>query len=473
MKKIIYIALIIFSPLFGACNFLEVEVPGKNDIEKFYSDPNALKSALIGLYSETSSYYNSHFIKYPEVAGNMLNLTPGTRDMLNQFNFTSLPTMEQETEAVGNIWKRVLATLGNANLLLQYSPKIKEQFPNSKQDIEIIEAQALFIRALCHFDLNRVYAQPYNFTDNGSHCGVPILTTLPFPGEDVLRSTSAETYQRIIEDLTKSIEIFQGYEPASAYYIGSTASEALLARVYLYMDNWDEAAKYASSVISKKSLTPRNEYVNMFRNNEAGKEAIFRVSTYKKSSGIRSFYNFESPSARPTDSLYSLFENNEDIRLSLLIEEKSQTKACLKYEIFNTIADDEKHHDPFILRLSEMYLIRAEALCQQNKLNEAAEDIKTLISRATGDDISQIILNYTDKASLSRLIEEERVKELCFEGHNFFDIVRRKQDLIREHSTNSTVKTLGYPNDKFVLPIPIVEIDANQNIQQNPGYDNN
>jgi hypothetical protein len=60
------------------------------------------------------------------------------------------------------------------------------------------------------------------------------------------------------------------------------------------------------------------------------------------------------------------------------------------------------------------------------------------------------------------------VKELCFEGHNFFDITRWKQDLVREKNTNSTVSHIAYPSDLFVLPIPQYELDANENMQPNP-----
>ena len=62
--------------------------------------------------------------------------------------------------------------------------------------------------------------------------------------------------------------------------------------------------------------------------------------------------------------------------------------------------------------------------------------------------------------------------ELCFEGHNFFDIIRWKQDLKREENTNSSVEKIVYPSDYFVLPIPQVELNANTNMQPNPTVNN-
>ena len=79
-----------------------------------------------------------------------------------------------------------------------------------------------------------------------------------------------------------------------------------------------------------------------------------------------------------------------------------------------------------------------------------------------------VVLDATADGDLLALVQRERVKELCFEGHNFFDITRWKQNLVREHNTNSTVRSLAYPNDLFVLPIPQYELDANENMKPNP-----
>ena len=97
--------------------------------------------------------------------------------MIDQFNFTS--DAEQEVGAVGYIWRKVLEALANVNNVIEYAPPLMEKFPNQKGTIEYVQAQALFLRALCHFDLFRVYAQPYNYTADASHLGVPILLVTP------------------------------------------------------------------------------------------------------------------------------------------------------------------------------------------------------------------------------------------------------------------------------------------------------
>lgn len=90
-------------------------------------------------------------------------------------------------------------------------------------------------------------------------------------------------------------------------------------------------------------------------------------------------------------------------------------------------------------------------------------------ARALGKQPSEINLVYSSVEDLLKLVEKERIKELCFEGHRLFDITRKKQNMVRESSTNSIVKIKTYPNDWFVLPIPMDEIEANPEIQLNPG----
>ena len=115
-------------------------------------------------------------------------------------------------------------------------------------------------------------------------------------------------------------------------------------------------------------------------------------------------------------------------------------------------------------------LIRAEANCYlPGGETTAANDIKALQARALGKQPSEINLVYSSVEDLLKLVEKERIKELCFEGHRLFDITRKKQNMVRESSTNSIVKIKTYPNDWFVLPIPMDEIEANPEIQLNPG----
>ena len=114
----------------------------------------------------------------------------------------------------------------------------------------------------------------------------------------------------------------------------------------------------------------------------------------------------------------------------------------------------------------------AEAACHLKDYTAASGYLKSILERAVDTDYAVNTLSQYSDAKLIQLIEKERVKELCFEGHNFFDIIRWKQDLKREENTNSSVEKIVYPSDYFVLPIPQVELNANTNMQPNPTVNN-
>ena len=119
-----------------------------------------------------------------------------------------------------------------------------------------------------------------------------------------------------------------------------------------------------------------------------------------------------------------------------------------------------------------MYLIHAEALClgPDKDLKTAADDIKALRARALGTDPSTIDIGYSSAVDLDRIIQEERAKELCYEGHRFFDLKRRHEDIVRPATTSSHLKTLKYPHYRYVLPIAHLEMQANESMVQNENY---
>ena len=93
------------------------------------------------------------------------------------------------------------------------------------------------------------------------------------------------------------------------------------------------------------------------------------------------------------------------------------------------------------------------------------------MERAVGTVKADAALTACTDAELLELILKERVKELCFEGHNFFDLTRRKQSIVREAASNATVKRINYPSKYFVLPIPRYELNANGRMQPNENND--
>lgn len=471
MKKIINL-IVSLSLLMAntSCSFLEVERIGKSDIQTYFSEVTALEPAMNGIYNLMFSFYDRYHILYSEICADALILSASSGGTWVDYqNFVA--TSNYETSAVGYIWKSGYEIINNANQVIHWAPVLKESYPHDVEMIDNVTASAYFVRALIHFDLCRVYGQNYTYTDNAGHLGVAIRDKIPSLSETIARSTVKQCYQQCLDDINMALQTYSNCA-YDAFRPTPLACKALLARIYLYMNDMTNAEKYASEVIAQKNLTPRNEYLEMFCDpQEVGEEAIYRLNGFDQTNSLNSMFDYLSPDARPASGLLAKFAD-DDIRKQLFSYSYSGTdypNVMLKYTCTEDVkSDEERYYNISVFRLSEMYLIRAEARCALGILDGAESDLKALIARATGRNASEIDLAWSTANELDSLINEERQKELCFEGHRFFDIARRHEDLIRDGSTTSTVSRLEYPNNRFVLQIPYVEIDANHDMQQNP-----
>ena len=325
---------------------------------------------------------------------------------------------------------------------------------------------------------------PYDYTADASHPGVVAIDYVPGFNSELPRNTVKECYDLILSDLKKAIECFGEETERTPTYISALACKALLARVYLYMKDYANAAAYAREVMDAVPLTARDKYVTMFRRaqDEPG-EGILRMNSYGAGSGMRSLCTpLSGQEAAPDPTFMASFPAG-DIRKELFtyVAEKEDgdeyagktyTAICkfLPYKSGVSTAENRRC-DPFVLRVSEMYLIHAEALCLgSGDTKTAAEDIKALRARALGKSPSEISLVYTGTDGLDRLIQEERARELCFEGHRFFDLKRRGEDIVRTATTSSTLTRLKYPDYRYVLPISQLEMQANDCMTQNENY---
>lgn len=447
----------------SACSdFLEVEVKGKVVIPSFLSSPEGLNSAMVGTYNKFITYRDAEFTKYGDVSGNMITLvsTGEGTDMLNQYNFTSDRTNELGAE--GNIWTKIYECMANANNIIKYAPSVMEDYPSQSAYCETLRGEAYFVRAICHFDLVQCYAQPYNYTADASHLGVPALTQTPGPDDNPARNTVAQVYDRIIEDLNLAKTCLTGKDEKNFHYVTLSAVHALASRVYLYKGDWKNAFDEAVITIASRKLPKGEEYIQSWNDLNAQGEAILRLSGKDRSSKLKDFY---TTVALPADTLLGLFDEN-DIRLRML--SSGGNAHCSKYDATDGV--EVKRNDPVILRLAEQYLNAAEAAFMLADYTNARKYISEILERAVDKTYADAVLGATSDDKLLTLIKTERHKELFGEGHNFFDHRRWNDDIIREWRTNSSLRVLKYPDDRFVLPISQYELNANTSIIPNPGY---
>ena len=472
---------------------LTVDVIGKNTIEGFMKEYDGYVTAGEGLHAEIRSFWPT-YVKYAEIAGDLLNITSNADDgdrllfnyQMEQYHVATYPR---------KFWTDGWSIVTQVTYILEYGQRNLETDWSAVQKVQVkkIMAQAHFARALAMFDLCCAYAQPYNYTAGHDHIGLPILDHIASFEEVLPRQSIDKNYEQILRDMETAMELFEEVaqeDPAAAqvdriydcYHIGYIACEAFLARLYLFMEEWDKAASYAASVMQKVPLSPRSEYIGMYRDSRAvpGQESIFRISYFAATSTLSNFFDpTKSPKFEPAPVMYTLYPAG-DIRKDLLVyvPEEGETgiiggatpNAVCKYLWKKSIKDENLQcHDPFVFRASEMYLIHAEAVLNgKGDVAAAGEDLKAIIARALGVNASTVTVPASASA-LAEAIKTERVKELCFEGHRLFDITRRKEDLVR--TNNSDVKRVTYPNYRFVLPIDQYEMQSNENMVQNEGYD--
>lgn len=481
-------------------NFLlTVPTIGKSTIESYLSDYDGYVTVGEGMHSELRQFYTT-FVTYGETAGDLLNIT-SSASQENDLAFNYGNTAALSFGYPKSIWDDAWSTIREANNLLYYGPIVRKTGLSLEQYsvVDKIMAQAYLARALVSFNLCSCFAQPYNYTEDHSHIGIPVVTGVPAYNETFPRETVSKVYAQILSDIKSSMETFdkvidenptseatgvQKYAIKDCYHLSYIAAESLMAKVCLYMEDWPNAEKYSKSVMDKVSLTQHDDYVKMFRKSQEnpGAESILRMNAYNTISSISQLYD-------PTKScqLYPVpgFENYydiDDVRKTLLTyvpedcesdEFKGKTyPAVCKFLYLKSIdAELKKVADVFVFRVSEMYLIHAEAVLNSRAdIETAKDDLASLIARAKGRDKSQVTLEVSSVKQAKDLVSRERIRELCFEGHRLFDITRRKEDLVRSKNSNSKIKKISYPDYRFILPIYQKEMEGNVKMTQNEGY---
>lgn len=477
MKKILYIGLLALG-LFSCSDFLDIDDATKISNDKIFSNLSGVEEALNGVYFEMggSSYYGDNMIMAPEVKGGNLKINDLTFANSNSMNF--LPafqfthTAEGDYDYFENFYKTIYKVISAANNVVE-----NIDYALDASDVEKAQAvaEAKGIRALAHFDLTRLYAQPYIYTPNAQHLGVPYMKKNIAYDEYTTRNLLFNNYEDIISDLLEAennLGTAIGIEGAnsSKAYFSKLAAQALLARVYLYKNDWDKAKEYATKVIEdgSVSLIDNTEVLSSYSNNTPSREDIFILDNSGTHIGAPLSKQIGIENDRttlyllPSNDIIDLYEDG-DIRKLLFAVQMGEVLTIKWVEL----PGDTDHNIP-VVRLAEMYLIRAEASLNLAVSDEvqARADLDVIRKRANPA-VESLQLS---GAALKEELFQERRRELAFEGHLFFDIVRMGRDLRRVDCNALQNVDVDYPSNLFVLPIPEDAIDYNKQMVQNPGY---
>ena len=329
--------------------------------------------------------------------------------------------------------------------------------------------EAYAIRALCYWYLVRYFAKPY--TDDPASLGVPIVLEYD-PQLKPARNTVTEVYNLIISDLNQAYTLMTLFTNSTQF--SKYAAKGLQAKVYLSMGDKANAKTAAVDVINNsgftvisaagdstywQGLTPRTDKV----------ETLFEVSSNSTANngfdGLANIYNQGGyGDILCADDLYALY-SAADVRKKLLTTGTRGGLPAVFVNIKYPGTFGGEISDTKILRLSDVYLIAAEASLPGDETG-AKTYANYITSRRGADPIA------STGAQLFEDIITERRKELAFEGDRYLDLQRLKRDIVRSSNYPSAARNITYSNFRRLFPMPQAELDANPNIrgQQNPGW---
>ncbi|SFD44934.1 RagB/SusD family nutrient uptake outer membrane protein [Flavobacterium phragmitis] len=486
MKYSKYLSLffLIFS-LQSCSDFLEQEPGTQTSIDELLQNKKGVLQALTGLYTELeANLRGERYAAYADLQGGNIKFTPtisgGNRGQISPpanleqvYSFDDLAL----TSNFRPFYDGSYDIINQANLILEYTPRLNDATDEEKNQIM---AEALTIRAYAHFLLSLVYSQDYKYTPDASHLGIvynteSIKAGIQYPS----RKTVAEVYTLIIKDLETAITDYSSASllPGAAYSLfNRNSTKALLARVYLQKGDWNNAYNVANDVITTSgvALSASADYVAQWAQADLPiSEILLEFSTPKDTEGAASssmsqVFGYTSATSYQkyvaSNDLINLYEKN-DLRKQLFLTQSLQTlvNGMLTGVNYNFTRKYQNNAGYVAFRLSEMYLIRAEAALETNRADLAMADINTIRARSN----ASLLTNTTN---LKENIFLERRKELCFEGFLFFDIARNHRDISRNDGCIANVCSLTYPSLKYVLPIPTYNTNLNPNLKQNESY---
>jgi tetratricopeptide (TPR) repeat protein len=408
------------------------------------------KPPVRGIYRGLSAdnYYGVNFQSVGYLSGDNVQWT-GSQSIVQDFINHNV---KADNATVSGIWAAIYNTINRSNNAIAKIPAVNDISLTVAEKNQLI-GEAYFIRALSYFDLARTWG------------GVQIVTQPTETATDkygIKRSSLADTYAQVLSDLNAAEPLLPLPTTANPVRANKETVWALKARYYLYQKDWANAEKYASQVIADvTNYSLLKPYSAWFANNAVGtKESVFELSysaTY--TNGHRG--QWQPPANGGTrqwapNAAFIALVNNPLIggnRNTLI----AQTSAGLWYG--NLYYRSPATDPAYVIRIAELYLIRAEARAQQNNLtgaNSAVADLNVIRDRA-----GLVATTATSQGDILLAIENERRIEFAFEPHRWFDLVR----------TGRAAAVLGITDpNKFLLPIPIDQLNADPSLTQNPGY---
>lgn len=475
-KKYIYLPALILCCLFstGCDSLLDTKSKHLLPVELVQTEAGC-ESMLLGVYDlmQNVTYYGRDVIAIPEVLADNTKLSP----VATRYKDIA----DNKVGAHLDIWTESYEMITLLNEVLMYLDQLPET-PKSKS----LKGEALTLRALCYTNLAITYGREPNYLVNDFDLSVPMIKDAFFYGGGELgeetypkRATVNAIWAFIEEDLTTAFPLLENNDNGlMPKRVGSLANKALQSRVYLFQEKWNECKEAATYVIDNGSVAVSDgNYTKVFSEN---RESIFYLyytaaealgssslhSTYgmSDSSLDEEGYDIAKGSGDGTltiaEDLIALYDQEKDTRFAAFQKAKINGTKVWWSRKFNSWQGEFGQDNIPVIRIAEVVLNRAEAYAELKQFDAARADVNALrVKRGIGE------TDASDNTLLTEVLRQRRL-ELAFEGFRFFDLKRRGLDISKPDGKAS----IPYTDFRVVSKITDVQMDANKNLVNNPGY---
>ena len=508
MKKILnyFFIMVAGAGLMTSC---DLDIAPENSLtgRQMTMSPTGTVDILNGCYavmkdypenSSSNNWYGRQFYQMSDFSSDDVVYGHATTDELNMiFKF------EERHPGLSNVasfWSQSYKIIYSTNVAIDVISKED----NPSDEVKSLHGEALFLKAYVMHSLVRFYAKPYKAETAANEPGIIIREN----GSDASpkgRASLKETYDYIVECLLEAEKLMDvDVERSQSRCFASVgAVRALLSRVYLYMGEWDKCIEYSGKVIndSNYEIAGPAEFKEYFKSTWTSPETIWCLkmlpqddkgsgsvaSMIMKADGCWGEEGYSDPLLEDMGRGTSL--ENDDIRWTFVCD--VNTKNGLDLIPCSKLSwQDGKPtlFSPPFLRITEMYLNRAEAYAHKGDKANALKDVNEVRKhRMTANAEAHLYTESDIKTDIVDLVLKETRVEFAFEAHRFFDLMRNGKDIVRDYWGYHTQyaagqSTAGKPaltapgvttknsDTRLVFPIPSLEINNNQICEQNPGY---
>lgn len=462
MKKINLTLLFVFTVLFMSCES-KLDVLPEDDIvnELAFSDRSLALGVVEGLYS--SAQQDDVLNGTLQLSGEWQADNVDFEGTFPTFNEIRLYTTLSTNVSIEAFWDDNYETIGSANFILDNVPLVEDQsFTQGERSQALAEAR--FMRALVYLNMSSFFGQPLQVGSGRSNLSVPLIISSE-PGLEIPRATLGEIQDFVEADLLAAIPSL----PTSTRVKASPdAARALLARLYLYQERFEEAAAIANQVINNPFYALAADFT--FFNERGSTEHVFTLAN-NADDGQDSGQGWSGlsnpvPNGRGdtpfSDDLIATYEEEAgDLRFTELQQTGNDAQGEIRIFPSKFVNFANSDDDAPVIRITEMYLTRAEAnLRAGTSIGDLpVNDINLLRNRAGLGDLGTVDLD---------IILNERRKELAFEGFRRMDLMRNGLSLRRTGQAEAGASAPGM--DRTIYPIPQAYRDLSPFLEQNPGY---